>query len=661
MSAGDELDDGSLLTILEEELDAAISFENDASADARRDAIDYYRGVIADLPAADGRSSQVSMDVADVVDDILPSLMRVFCGSSQVVKYHASTPDDVERARAATQYVNHVFFSEADGYNVIQSAFWDALVVGNGIIKVHWDKDQDSVTEEFSGLSAPQANLLAQSPGARIVKIEQSIDENGEAVFSGKVARPSGKCGLRLENVPPEDIFISSSATSFDDGRFIAHRTRSTRSDLLKAGIARDVVDSIGLLPDDNLTDRGEDSVDAVASAASHRPNDVLDVYEAYPLIDTDGDGIVERRKILFAGGAGARAILSNEPWNDDLPLVDVRAWLMPHRWRGQSIADKTMQIQRVKTALLRGYLDSIYGAVLPERVVIPSMLEDVNDVLRRKHGNVIRAKAPNAVQELVRPFTGDAALAGLQFMDQVMQRRTGVAPQSAALDPSALTPQTATAEQISHDASYARVEFLARNLANGGMRQLFQKILRLIVRNQDRPRMLLIDDKPVEFDPRAWAATWRASVAVGLGTGSKERDLAILKQIGMEQDKIIAEIGVVNPIVPVAKYIATRHMMIEAAGMDNPESFFTSITDEQFAEWQKANPPPPDPKAMEMQSKLELEREKAAGDLQIKREKIQSDHQLRLNEMQMEAQLKGAAIGIGFSGQASTNISRNG
>ena len=54
-------------------------------------------------------------------------------------------------------------------------------------------------------------------------------------------------------------------------------------------------------------------------------------------------------------------------------------------------------------------------------------------------------------------PFFAEHALKGIDYLNQVMERRTGVSRTTMALDPEALQNQTATASQLAHDSAYSQ------------------------------------------------------------------------------------------------------------------------------------------------------------------------------------------------------------
>ena len=646
--AGSPMTDAQLVSMLDQGIVSSICFENDAKHDRREKALEYHDGVMDDLPAEEGRSSAVSRDVSDTVETMLPGLLRVFDGTDRVVVYSATSPAQVEAAKQATDYVNHVWQNETEGYLALACAIHDALTVRNGIIKVYWDDSVEWGVEDLRNLSEDQTVFLLQQPGVELVaalpRQETLPGPQGlvpATFYDLRIRRQKGAGRLVVEAVPPENFGVAKGTKLLERTKLCWEKVTKTRSDLLADGYDREKVMALAgdasfdaPTSEAELTRQERDDEGAADTAESpDRSLDEIEVHECYPLVDMDGDGMAERWRVVKAGNV----ILDKEPWPDDLPYVDVVAMFVPHRWMGKSVADSTMDIMRIKTALLRGLLDNIYAVNRPQREVVESNIIDPDEVLSPKFGGVIRVKSANSVQDLPTTFMGEASLASLNYADQVIQKRTGVSGATASLDPTALEPQTATAEQLEHDAGYARIELIARNMAKLGLPRLFLKILRIIIRNQDRPRTIPLRGKWVDFDPRAWDASMTAKVSIGQGTGSRERDLAMLGGVRKSQEMIMERLGPNNPIVPPSKYIATLHKSVEAAGLTNPEEYFGSVTDEQFAAWMQSQPPKEDPKVSTArqlgQAKLQLEGAKSASQAQERRQKSAEDAQTRQTE----------------------------
>lgn len=166
-----------------EKADALAAMSAARLAEERADAMDYYLGNMAkDMPAQDGRSKAVSTDVADTIEGLMPSLMDIFAGSDEVVRFEPVGPEDEEAALQETDYVNHVFMQQNPGFMTLYSFIKDALLSKVGIVKVWWEESEEEERETYYDLSDDQFALLAQAVAASDGKmkiVEHSV--NGEA------------------------------------------------------------------------------------------------------------------------------------------------------------------------------------------------------------------------------------------------------------------------------------------------------------------------------------------------------------------------------------------------------------------------------------------------------------------------------------------------
>ena len=130
----------------------------------RADAMDYYLGDMAkDMPAQDGRSRAVSTDVSDTIEGLMPSLMDIFAGSDEVVRFDPVGPEDEAAAQQETDYVNHVFMQQNPGFMILYSFIKDALLSKVGIVKVWWEECEEESRETYYDLTDDQFALLAQA------------------------------------------------------------------------------------------------------------------------------------------------------------------------------------------------------------------------------------------------------------------------------------------------------------------------------------------------------------------------------------------------------------------------------------------------------------------------------------------------------------------
>lgn len=169
--------------LVSERSDAMAAIEAARLSSERSDAMDYYLGDMSkDMPAAEGRSSAVSTDVADTIEGLMPQLMDIFAGSDEVVRFEPVGPEDEEAAQQETDYVNHVFMQNNAGFMTLYSFIKDACLSKVGIVKVWWEEREEEERETYYDLSEDQfamvAQAVAESDGA--MKIVEHTAKTGD-------------------------------------------------------------------------------------------------------------------------------------------------------------------------------------------------------------------------------------------------------------------------------------------------------------------------------------------------------------------------------------------------------------------------------------------------------------------------------------------------
>lgn len=648
----ERMDDARLAAFVRSQINDAIGYDQTELSLRRVKAIEYYRGDLRDLDARDGWSKVTTRDLSDHIGWILPSLMRVFASSDSVVCYEPEGPEDDGVDKQASDYVNYVFWRECSGYRVLWNAFQDALMFGNGVFKFWWDFSPKYEVLDFSGLSDDAFTQLAGDDEVTVLQHRQEVKtetvpdpQTGQPVEQAytchdvKIRHVSESGRLRIMALAPEEFLIERGATSIEDAKFACHRSRRTRQSLIDDGYDRDTVMGIGA--DYDLQTKPEKVArwNRVLYDENNTQTDPLmvevDVYEAYARIDYDADGYAEWRKIVIAGVTGdERQILANEEWSDDLPFADAVPNPDAHIWRGRSLFDDLEDVQKIKTTLQRQTLDNLYLSNLPQREVVLKNVLNPDEVVNPTPGGVIQVNQPGQIREVQTPFVAGESYQMLEYQDLVAEKRTGVSRQSMALDPEALSNQTATGQMLAQSASYSKIELYARNIAEIGLKRLFRCVLKLLVRYQDRPKMIRLRNTWVQMDPRAWNANMDATVSVGLGSGSRERDMMLLQQIAGKQEQIIAQGGPMNPIANMTQYANTLRKMVESSGLKEPDQFFNEVSPQALQQSQQQSQQP-DPQAQAEQAKMQIEQQK----LQLEQQKAQASAQLEQQKAMAQVQ----------------------
>lgn len=606
--------------IVREAIEDAVQFIDSYIAPVRERASAYYEGGPLGNEE-EGRSALVMREVADVVDSVKPSLMRIFAGGDTVVDYEPVTPEDEEGSAQATDYVNFVFNQDNPGYQITYNAITDALLRKTGIFKWYPDTSYDVKEEEYSGLTNEQAMMLEQDPEVEILQAEHLIetDEYGLAVdkISLRIKRTRKDVRIRVESLPCEEFICSVDAIDEDNATLIGHRKMATVSELVAMGYPLELVTEYGGVGDafDNNLERFQrnpalsrfDDDNSMDKAA----NRVLYV-EAYIKVDKDGDGIAELRKVCTIGGnykVVYEEVVSERPFAVICPFPE------PHTMIGSSLADKVMDLQRIKTAVMRNMMDSLAQSIHPRTVVVENQA-NIEDCLNVETGAIVRVKQAGAVQTLAMPFVGKEAQSVLDYLDQIKATRTGISQASRGLDADVLSNQTATGVAATVSASQDSVELIARNFAETGFKRLFKGLLKAIIRHQDKPRMIRLRGKWVEIDPRTWNAEMDARVNVALGRGTETQKLAMLMQIKGAQEQIVQNLGPNNPLVGLSEYRNTLDQILTLAGFKDTSRFFKEVDEQQVAQMMQ---PKPDP----AQILAQIEAQKAQVDMAIAQDKM--------------------------------------
>ena len=637
--------EAEVLTILEKEEQNALGYMHGDLNKERALAQDYYdRSPRGD--EVEGRSQVISSDVADTVEWLLPSLIKIFTSSDKAVEFEPETPKDEDYAKQATQAVNYVFYRQNQGFLVLYSWFKDALIQKNGYVKYWWEKTDRVAKETYQGLTDAQLTLLTQSDEVEIAAHTeyQVQDATGQPVtlhdVQIKVSHKRGQ--VCIEAVPPEEILVNREHRHLElqSARYVGHRCPKTATELLDMGYPQDKVDQCfeGNTDEDMTLEshaRRTLAEELYPTDADVGDKTVRTIWttEAYVMIDMDGDGKAERRRIVKAG----KVIFENEDC-ERVCISAITPKIRPHRHIGSSVAEDAMEIQDVNTALQRGTLDNLYLTNAPRNAVLSSQSgapqANLDDLLSVRVGGIVREYVPNAVRPLVIPYVGQYSMQMMEYMDQKRMNRTGVNNLSSGLDADAIN-KTARGAVLADNQMQQRTELIARVMAETGVKDLFQGILYLLCTYSDRPLVMRLRDEFVEYDPREWDHMMDMTINVGLGTGNKDQQLIHLQSVMEIQEKIIMAGGKDRLVTEKNIYNAFAKL-IENAGFKNIEDF---VTDPD-----KAGPPPPPPPSPEQQ-KLQADMQAKQAELQMKGQENQQNAQHEQNMVAIEVEKTKAMV----------------
>jgi hypothetical protein len=675
IASQNQMDDAELQAIITQDLTDAISYVDSDLSPTRARGTEYYRGDLFGNEV-EGNSKVVAMEVRDTVSAMLPSLMKVFFSSENVVEFVPRGPEDVKSAQQATDYVNYIFQNDNSGFLTTYAIFKDALVRKCGIAKFYWTDDEKVQIDDYTGLDEQTLQMVMQEPDAQVKIVvsypDPDIDEmqmttidpmTGQPVtmpapmlHDVQVKRVTKDGRITVMAVPPEELLLDRRARSFDDATIIAHRQMATVADLLAMGYDQDEIDenisSSDLDSNDEYLARQPLSTTFGENAANPMMQRVLYI-EAYSRVDYDGDGLPELRKICCMGSG--YKVVRNLP-TSYIPFADFPCDPEPHTspLEAMSIFDITHDLQEIKSEILRNTLDSLAQSIHPRTAIVEGQV-NIDDVLNNETGAIIRMRAPGMVQAMSTPFVGQAAFPMLEYMDQIREDRTGMSKAAMGLNADALQSSTKAAVAATVSASQSRIELTARILAEG-MKKLFKGILFLVVTHQDKARIVRMRNEFVTIDPSHWETSMDASINIGLGNGDTNERLQGLMMIMAKQEQILQQLGTQNPLVTPQQFSNTLRKIVELSGFKDASSYFSDIPADYVP------PPPPAPKATpeELLAQVQAESIKAdiqkkAAELELKRQQMIMDDDLKRDQMAQDLYLKKYEIELKYNSQIST------
>ncbi len=652
-------------------------------SNARADAMSYYNGDMSkDMPTAPGRSTAVSMDVLDTVEGIMPQLMEVFCGTDEVVKFEPVGPEDVQAAEQETDYINHVFMNQNPGFLVLYSFIKDALLSKVGIVKAWWEEEEREERETYYDQTEDAYALIVANPDVEVVEHSEHPAEESDmvlgqhpgalpaAVGNGLPSLPNQPsqtlhdvtvvtkkkyARARVMGVPPEEFGIERGARSIRDCNYCFHKiVDRTETDLIEQGYDEKQVKA---LPSyrawTNTEEIDRDTVDESSGAGSQELNTAarpVEITEHYVRMDYERDGKSCLYKVTTGGHQGEILKLDGKDdivRFDAIPFAAMTPVIVTHRFHGKSLADLVMDIQRVKTALLRTMLDAAYLALNRQKEVAESHASEntLDDLLVSRPGGIVRVKQPGGIREIEQGDIGPQVYSLLEYQDQRLETRTGFTKRGQGIEPDALSNQSATAAKIVENASQARVRLIARIFAETGIRDLFWLLHSVIKKHGQEAAVVRLRNQWASVDPRNWKTRDDLTIHVGLGQGSKMEQLAETNMVIAAQEK-----GVAAGIVSKKNLYNTAKRLTKIIGERDPEAFFVDPAKPPDPQQPAAAPipPPTDPAMIKSQAdmqvqgqKAQLEQQKSQADTQHQIAKTQAEMALAEKKFELERQLK--------------------
>lgn len=527
------------------------------------------------FPILSKTSSLVSTDVADTIEWALPSLMKVFTGSDEVITVAGVTEEDDQNAEVMQSLLVYQLQRQNKFFPILYNWMKDALITGMGIIKCYWERTE-GYTPETAQLNADALKLLTQT-GVEITDV-QGPDIMGDFTVTWNSPYYI-KNSPKLENILVSEFLYSPDAKNLEDANFVAHRKKVTMSHLRQKE-REGIYANVDMVHPDNgpvswITDQVEDVIGdhytPLHNNQQDKAREEVTIYECYTKIDFNNDGILEDMIITIAGDVILRAepnYMGRHPFFSISPTKD------PHRiWVKRSYAELIGELQDMKVALTRQIVQNIALTNDPKMILAEDSI-NISDyiegrkVIRKKPGSSMGDVAMAMPVNQLSPQTFQF----LEYLEGQKENRTGITRYNQGLDANSLN-KTATGISAILGQSAQRLELVARMFAETGISELFRFMVSLNQKFVDQETVVRLTNKQLRISPDDLNGNFDLVVNAGISIATKESTIMTLQTMLTALMQTQAA-GI--PIVTPQNIYNLFKKWIESAGFKNYNDYVT-------------------------------------------------------------------------------------
>ena len=592
---------------------------NDSEKDLRQEAYNLYRAMGDGKDDRPGRSRIKSSDVMDMIEWLMPALMKAFFGSRKCISVEPIGNEDITKAEKFQKLLNWQFVDKGNGFRTGHEWMKSSLVYGLSPVKVTWQDLYVRKGFAFPEVTEPQfeqlrgdGNVERIEVGSVDVKMDApQMGQNPYMMMSGQNVTPMmidpmmlepyrvyrdvrGEkkikiySGPMVEVVPPEDFFCDPEARDIQEARFVIHRVKRTVSYLKKKeqeGIYSNIDDVIesGTVSK-GKTDEDDDEAAMRATSSSRYShytsrNDVqkarrkIDVWEWWGLLDVDDSGIAEPYLVVIANNVIIR--MERNPYaHGEAPFEVMRPILDIFTMKGISMVDLVGEYQKAKTALMRQTLDNISFQNNQMWEVDETAGVDIDSLINPRPGGVVITNRLGAIKQITPAPLEQYAYQTMEFIQGQLEQRTGITRYNQGLDANTLN-KTASGIQSIMSASSQRIELIARVMAETGFRKLYKKMLMLNQQFIDQELVIRVHGQPLEISPDDLAGNFDVSVDIGGATNKEQQEINQMMTV-LNYSQILLQLGVMVPrnVYEIVKKI------FETWGVADSEKYITDPQD---------------------------------------------------------------------------------
>jgi hypothetical protein len=576
-----DVDDSKILSYLTEEIKRAEEVADRESTDNQK-AYKYYRAKTMDNEV-EGRSQIVDTTVFETVEWIMPALEDIFSEENGIPEFEPVGPEDEGPAEMMTSLCRYQFWRQSDGVIPLRQAMKKGLLFKpGGILKYCWEKDVSEEAKRWEGLADRHLMAMHSSPDYDINALEPNDDGSYNA---DGVQRTIEYDGPRFYSVPDGEFLRHPNARDIKTSPFVAHKTRVTADYLLRkekegfytgvSAFLNDQGENPASSPELMSAEGTMYAQDGLSRDVEHSQDPArkeYTLYECYVLMDADGDGLLENRRIDMINKTILRNDINQYKYP---PFVKLCSIDDIDKFAGLTVAEMVMDIQRLRTFLLRQMVDNMAQSNNSRKVYDPTVVNQA-DLLNNVPGAAIRVvpgvDPKTAITELVtQPFDA-IAFNVLEYVTALAEQRTGVSKSVKSVGDA--HNETFSGQMAALNQASQRIRMIAKIMATG-MAELFRAMVYMNKKFLTQSTYVRLENKFLDIAPDDLEGKMDLVVHVIMGQASRQQTIVNMQQLMATLGQLVA-VGIPALDAKVSNNIVRE--MIKAMGYKNVERFLPQL-----------------------------------------------------------------------------------
>lgn len=535
-----KMTEDQLAAVIERQIDASTWTDDASLRSFQQSAIRSYYGART-AKRTDGLSDAKSTDFADMVEATTAEICPAFDFDTLAV-FNPTSGADVDPARIESDVCNQLVQARA-GYIVIQEAVRNAIMLRNGIVKIWTDRTESVRIRRYENIGPLEfASATAPLSADEEVEVSNPSEGDGEGQINITVTRTTRNKRLEIKSADPIEFLLTENwdRTSLRDVPMCGEHYYLTESDLRLMGVTKATIKKMTRATGGGSRNLAINARNRRAGQEEPRTDNfgdesltLYECFELYTLVDYDGDGIAERRRILQAGGE----IVKNDPFAY-VPYASGTCFLQPQRWLGLSLWDKLAELESQKTEALRQYFDNMAYANNAEVVAVDGAVE-IADLKARRPGGINRVDDINAVRDLPVQDHGPSSLALLNYLDSVRAERAGSAIEMHSPE-GTIAAATAHGTEREFTSLEALSRLMTKTFGESLVRQMYLLIHNVLIVDFPEGGMAQVGGREfVPYAPADWPLRYEVTVIAGMGSHERAERRGALEAILIQQEKL--------------------------------------------------------------------------------------------------------------------------